>query len=418
MFALVDGNNFYVSCEKVFNPSLEGKPVIVLSNNDGCIISRSNEAKALGIKMAEPVFKRIDIIKQYNVAVFSSNYTLYGDMSNRMMKTLQTFSPEIEIYSIDEAFLNLQGIACDYKKYGNQIREMVLKHIGIPVGVGIASTKTLAKLANKIAKKQDGVFVIDSEQTRLWALRCTPVGDVWGIGRQYAQKLQSMGVVTAYDFTLFSNEWIRRNLSIVGLRVKNELEGLANIPIQSLIEPKKSIATTRSFGKKLSDFGIISEAVSNHAVRCAEKLRYQKSISQFVTVFIHTDPFSETEKYIYKTFTIPLEVASNSNNAIVHAALSGLKKIYQKGLLYKKAGVIVSGIVNETHVQGNLFDDPNHSRYKDISKIADQLNQRFGRDSVKLAVQGNSPEWKLKQQRLAPRYTTRWDELLKVKAKE
>lgn len=416
MFALVDGNNFYVSCEKVFNPSLENKPVVVLSNNDGCIISRSNEAKALGLKMGEPVFKRKELIEKEKVIVFSSNYTLYGDLSNRMMKVLSNFSPEIEVYSIDEAFLNLQGFRCNLTEYATTIKATVYKNIGIPVGVGIAITKTLAKIANKIAKKQNGVFVIDSERLRDWAIRNTPIEDVWGIGRQYAKKLNEMGVKTAYDFSLLDSGWIRKNMSVVGLRTKEELLGHSCISMEMNIQPKKNIATTRAFGKKLSDITIISEAVSTHAVRCAEKLRRQKSTAQFLTIFIHTDPFSENEKYIYKSTTITLPIASNTNNELVKAALIGLNDIFQPGLLYKKAGVIVSGISTENHVQGNLFEGITNSKFKEISKVTDELNLRFGRDKVKLAVQGNRPEWKLKQEKLSQRYTTRWDELLKVKA--
>jgi DNA polymerase V len=416
MFALVDGNNFYVSCERVFNPSLDNKPVIVLSNNDGCIISRSNEAKALGLKMGEPVFKRKDIIEKSNVTVFSSNYTLYGDLSNRMMKILATFTPEIEIYSIDEAFLNFQGFQYNLNEYAIKIKNTIYKSIGIPISIGIGQTKTLAKIANKIAKKHNGIFIIDSERIRDFAIRNTPIGDVWGIGRQYFKMLSNMGVISAYDFSLLDSHWIRKNMSITGLRIKEELLGRSCVPLETIMQPKKNIATTRAFGKKLSDINIISEALSTHAVRCAEKLRKQKSIAQFVTVFIHTDPFSEKEKYVYKTITITLPIASNTNNELAKAALKGLKDIFQSGLLYKKTGVIVSGISTENHIQGNLFEGANNSRLKKVSKVTDSLNIRYGRDKVKLAVQGNKKEWKLRQENLSPRYTTRWDELLKVKS--
>ncbi len=415
MYALVDGNNFYVSCERVFNPSLEGKPVVVLSNNDGCIISRSNEAKALGLKMAEPVFQRKDIIEKNNVVVFSSNYTLYGDMSNRMMNTLQAFSPDIEVYSIDEAFLNLQGMQTDLTNYAKQIKATIQKNIGIPVGVGIANTKTLAKIANKIAKKHNGVFVIDSERARDWALRNTPIEDVWGIGRQYAKMLMKLDVYTAYDFSQLDASWVRGKMTVVGQRTRDELLGQPCISIDTIIRAKKNIATTRAFGKKLSDINIIAEAVATHAVRCAEKLRKQKSVASFITIFIHTDPFLQHEKYIYKSLTITLPVSSNTNHELAKAALSGLKQIYQPNILYKKTGVIVSGISSENYVQGNLFEGKNSSQLKEISKITDQLNTRYGKDKVKLAVQGNNKDWKLRQEKLSPRYTTRWDELLKVK---
>lgn len=416
MYALVDGNNFYVSCERVFNPSLEGKPVVVLSNNDGCIISRSNEAKALGLKMAEPVFKRKDVIEKNKVEVFSSNYTLYGDMSNRMMSTLQTFTPDIEVYSIDEAFLNLEGMQVDLVEYGNRIRNTVYKNVGIPVGVGIACTKTLAKIANKISKKHKGVFVIDSERVRDWALRNTPIEDVWGIGRQYAKMLMRNGINTAYDFSQLDANWVRGKMTVVGQRTRDELLGKPCIALDTIIKAKKNIATTRGFGKKLSDINIIAEAVATHAVRCAEKLRRQRSVANYLTIFIHTDPFSQSEKYIYNSLTITLPVPSNTNHELAKAALDGLKRIYCPKLLYKKTGIIVSGISSETFVQGNLFEGGNNEKLKSISKLADELNSRYGRDKLKLAVQGNNKDWKLKQEKLSPRYTTRWDELLKVKS--
>jgi DNA polymerase V len=415
MFALVDGNNFYVSCERVFAPGLEGRPVVVLSNNDGCIISRSNEAKALGLKMAEPVFKRRDLIKEHNIKVFSSNYTLYGDMSNRMMKILRTFTPSIEIYSIDEAFLDLRGMNCNYPDYGLKIRKTVLKNIGIPVGVGFGRTKSLAKIANKIAKKQNGVFVIDSERIQDWALRNTAIEDVWGVGRQYARLLQLKGIKTAYDFTQLDTAWIRKNMTVMGQRLKEELLGTSCIPIESFIPAKKNIATTRAFGKKISDVNVITEAVANHAVRCAEKLRKQKSNAVYVTVFIHTDPFSENEKYVSNSITITLAMATNSNNEIAMAAITGLKKIYRPNLLYKKAGVIVGGITSDLYVQGNLFEGERNLAFKKMSKVLDLLNARYGRDSVKLAVQGSSREWHLRQENLSPRYTTNWKEILKIK---
>jgi len=416
MYALVDGNNFYVSCERVFNPSLEGKPVVVLSNNDGCIISRSNEAKALGLKMAEPVFKRKDVIEKNKVEVFSSNYTLYGDMSNRMMSTLQTFTPDIEVYSIDEAFLNLAGMHIDLVEYGNKIRNTVYKNIGIPVGVGIACTKTLAKIANKISKKHSGVFVIDSDRVRDWALRNTPIEDVWGIGRQYTKMLMKNGINTAFDFSQLDANWVRGKMTVVGQRTRDELLGKPCITLDTMVRAKKNIATTRAFGKKLSDINIIAEAVATHAVRCAEKLRRQRSVASYLTIFIHTDPFSQNERYIYNSLTITLPMPSNTNHELAKAALEGLKRIYCPKLLYKKTGVIVSGISSDTFVQGNLFEVGSNEKYKSISKLADELNSRYGRDKLKLAVQGNHKDWKLKQEKLSPRYTTQWDELLKVKS--
>lgn len=416
MFALVDGNNFYVSCERVFNPLLEGHPVIVLSNNDGCVISRSQEAKQIGFKMAEPAFKRKELIEKHGVAVFSSNYTLYGDMSNRMMRTLEQFSPEVEVYSIDEAFLNLQDICTNLLDYGHNIRATILKNLGLPVGVGIAKTKTLAKIANKMAKKYSGVFVIDSERTLDWALRNTLIEDVWGIGRQYTKLLAKNGVKTAFDFSLLDSNWVKQHMSVVGLRTREELRGVSCMSIETVAKAKRNIATTRAFGKKLSDFTLISEAVSNYAVRCAEKLRKQNSIARFVTIFIHTDPFNPNEQYIYKSITVTMPEPSSSNTEIVKAALAGLKKIFIPNLRYKKAGVIVSDITTEQFVQGNLFESANREKIKQITAVTDKLNGIFGRDMVRLAAQGFSNDWKLKQEKLSPCYTTRWEELPKVKA--
>lgn len=416
MFALVDGNNFYVSCERVFSPLLEGHPVVVLSNNDGCIISRSQEAKQLGFKMAEPAFKRKELIEKYKVTVFSSNYTLYGDMSNRMMRTLERFSPEVEVYSIDEAFLNLEGINANFLDYGHTIRATMLKNLGLPVGVGIAKTKTLAKIANKIAKKYEGVFVIDSERSLDWALRNTPIEDVWGIGRQYAKLLTMNGVKTAYDFSLLDSNWVKQHMSVVGLRTREELNGISCMAIETVVKAKRNIATTRAFGKKLSNYNLISEAVSNYAVRCAEKLRKQKSIARFVTVFIHTDPFNPNEQYVYNSITVTLIEPSSSNTEIVKAALAGLKKIFIPNIWYKKAGVIVCEISTNQCIQGNLFESGNREKLNQITAVTDKLNNIFGRDMVRLAAQGYSNDWKLKQEKLSPCYTTRWTDLPRVKA--
>ncbi|HZJ74158.1 MAG TPA: Y-family DNA polymerase [Perlabentimonas sp.] len=415
MFALIDCNNFYVSCERIFNPLLEGVPVVVLSNNDGCIISRSNEAKALGLKMGEPVFKRKDLIAQQNVRVYSSNYALYGDISHRVMNTLRDFSPFIEIYSIDEAFIDLKGIRTDFTIYGQNIRKTIQKDIGMPIGIGIAPTKSLAKIANRIAKKRTGVFAIETENQRLWALANTPVEDIWGVGRRYAILLKKHGVNTALDFTNLSTDWIRRHMTVQGHRLKEELRGKSCIDLETIMPPKKSIATTRAFGKKLSDIEVIKESVSSHATTCAAKLRKQKSVARFVTIFIHTDPFSETQKYVLRSITVTLPVASNSDSIITKAAINGLKKVFIPNLLYKKAGVIVSEICPENAIQQNLFEHYDSNKLNSVSKVTDFLNAKYGKSTVKLAVQGNSRDWKLKQEKKSPAYTTRWDEIIEVR---
>ncbi|MFP4557276.1 MAG: Y-family DNA polymerase [Bacteroidales bacterium] len=415
MFALVDCNNFYVSCERIFNPLLEGIPVVVLSNNDGCIIARSNEAKALGLKMGEPVFKRKELIVRHKVKVFSSNFALYGDISQRVMVSLRRYSPLIEIYSIDEAFLNLKGINKNLTTYGEQIRDNLLKDIGIPIGIGIGSTKSLAKIANRIAKKNTGVFVIETEKQRLWALANTPVEDVWGIGRRYAKWLKKHGVNTALDFTNLSTDWIRKHMTVAGHRLKEELLGKSCIPLEMVMQPKKNIATTRAFGKKLSDINLIKESVSSHAASCAAKLRKQKSVAQFVTVFIHTDPFSENQRYVSRSITVTLPIASNSDMVLAKAALEGLKKIFIPNLLYKKAGVIVSEISTQDAIQQNIFEQHDTEKLKSVSQVTDYLNARYGKKTIKLAIQGSSREWKLRQEKLSPCYTTSWDDIIEVK---
>ncbi len=416
MFALIDCNNFYVSCERIFNPALEGVPVVVLSNNDGCIISRSNEAKALGLKMGEPVFKRKDIIEKNNVKVFSSNYALYGDISQRVMDTLRSFTPQIEIYSIDEAFLDLSGFSLNFEEYGKKIRNEILKRIGMPVGVGVAPTKSLAKIANHIAKKREGVFIISTERERDWALRNTPIDDVWGIGRQYTTLLKRMGINTAFEFTQLSTDWIRNHMTVTGHRLREELLGKPCLSIETVMPAKKNIATTRAFGKKISDLNFLREAVSTYAVKCAGKLRRQKSVASFITVFIHTDPFSEREKYISRSLTLTLPIPSNSDMIIAKAALYALSQIFQPNLLYKKAGVIVSGITSDVAIQGNLFVQHDNEKLSSISQVSDYLNTRYGKGTVQLAIQGSGREWRLKQEKLSPGYTTKWNDILDVKA--
>ena len=416
MFALVDCNNFYVSCERVFNPGLEGKPVVVLSNNDGCIISRSEEAKKLGLQMAEPAFKKIKFLNDNGVQIFSSNYTLYGDMSVRVTETLSQLTPEIEIYSIDEAFLNLTGFTGDLEKLSNKITSTVKRNTGIPISIGLGPTKTLAKIANKAAKKSGGIFILNNNRQTDTLIRNTPIEMVWGIGRQYAKLLMQKNIKTAYDFTLLDDGWLRKKMKIIGLRIKRELLGESCIQLELIIQPKKAIATTRAFGKKTSELKYIEEAVSTYAVRCAEKLRKQNSVANLLTVFIHTDPFNPNEPQINKSKTITLPVATNDSIELVKYSLVCLKEIFSQGFRYKKAGVIVDGLQDESHFQQNIFDKTNRKKQRELFKSIDNLNREFGRDKVKLAVQGDGKEWKLRQEKLSKRYTTNWNEIIEVKA--
>jgi DNA polymerase V len=416
MFALIDCNNFYVSCERVFNPKPEGKPVVVLSNNDGCIIARSDEAKRLGLKMAEPAFLKSKFLKENNVQIYSSNYTLYGDMSERVTQTLSHFVPEIEIYSIDEAFLNLTGFSGNLEILSKQIVQQVKQHTGIPISIGIGPTKTLAKIANKAAKLSGGTFILQNDRHRDSIVRNTPIEMVWGIGRQYAKMLQKKKVKTAYDFTLLDDNWLRAKMKVIGLRIKRELLGEPCIQLELITPSKKAIATTRAFGKKTPDLVLIKEAVSTYAVRCAEKMRRQNSVANLLTVFIHTDPFNPLEPQINRSKTISLPVATNNNIELVKYSLLCLNAIFSPGFNYKKAGVIVDGLQSENQVQSNLFDLADRKRYRDLLRTIDKLNYEFGRDKVKLAVQGNGEKWKLRQEKLSKRYTTNWKEIIEVKA--
>ena len=416
MFALVDCNNFYVSCERVFNPVLQGKPVVVLSNNDGCIIARSEEAKRFGLQMAEPAFQKSKFLKDNNVQVFSSNYTLYGDMSVRVIETLSHFAPEIEIYSIDEAFLNIAGFTGDLEDLSTKIIATVKQNTGIPISVGIGPTKTLAKIANKAAKQTGGIFIIQNKRQSDALIRNTPIEKVWGIGRQYAKLLHQNNVKTAYDFTQLDDNWLRMKMKVMGLRIKRELLGEPCIALELIIPAKKAIATTRAFGKKTSELNYITEAVSTYAVRCAEKLRKQNSVANLLTVFIHTDPFNLNEPQINKSKTITLPLASNDSIELVKYANVCLNAIFSPEFRYKKAGVIVDGLQNKTQVQGNIFDKTDRKKQHKLFQTIDKLNYEFGRDKIKLAVQGDGKEWKLRQEKLSKRYTTNWNEIIEVKA--
>jgi DNA polymerase V len=420
MFALIDCNNFYASCERVFQPKLKNKPIVVLSNNDGCVIARSNEAKKLGIPMGAVAFEYKRIFEQNNINVFSSNYALYGDMSNRVMTLLRDFSPDIEIYSIDEAFLKFDGFEkwFDFNTYGNQIRYKVTKGTGIPISVGIAPTKALSKVANKIAKKfperTQNVYVIDTEDKRIKALKWLPIGDVWGIGSQHAKRLKKINVNTAYDFTQLTEDWVKTNMSIVGLRLYKELKGIPCLELED-VQPKKNIATTRSFDKTYEDKAYIQERVSTFAVTCAEKLRKQSSNCNALMVFIHTNGFRKDLPQYGRNVVVKLPFPTNSSIDIAKYASIGLDKIYKKGYQYKKAGVIVMDITPEESKQINLFENSNE-KHQPLMSIMDKINKSIGTTKVKLASQDIGRTWKMKQEKLSPRFTTRIAEIIKIKA--
>lgn len=419
MYGLIDCNNFYASCERVFNPSLNDKPVVVLSNNDGCVIARSKEAKTLGIPMGEPAYKLKELIETNQVTVFSSNYVLYGDMSQRVMNTIASFVPEMEIYSIDEAFLLLEGFEnIDLKIFGEKIVQAVTKNTGIPVSMGIAPTKTLAKAANKFAKKYKnykGVCLIDTDEKREKALKLVEIGDVWGIGRQNSKKLQYYSINTAWDFTQRTKSWVRHTLGVTGERIWLELRGTPCIETDSPTS-KKSICTSRSFGERLTELAQVSEAVANFAANCAEKLRKQHSYGGVLTVFILTNPFATNLPQYSNQISIKLAVPTNDTTELINIALHGLKSIFKEGYKFKKAGVIISEIVPERPLQADLFDTRNRDKFNKVMTVMDSLNESYGRQKVKIASQGFDRKWKLKNEKLSPCYTTKLDEVLKVKA--
>lgn len=418
MFALVDGNNFYASCERVFNPALNGKPIVVLSNNDGCVVARSNEAKELGIPMGAPAFEYKNLFQKHQVVVKSSNYNLYGDMSNRMANILQQFSPEVEIYSIDESFLKFSGFDLfDLNKIGLEMRYRVLKWIGIPTSIGLAETKTLAKVANRIAKKYpsqtNSVYTIDSDEKRIKALKWLPIEDVWGIGRQISKKLKSIGVSTAYQFTQLPDEYIRKEFSVVGLRIKNELEGKSVLALEE-VQPKKNIATTRSFDKLLTSTYQMEERVSTFAVTCAEKLRKQNSLCNHLMVFINTNYFRKDLAQYNRSILVQLPFATDSSITISKYALKGLREIYKEGFHYKKAGVVLNGITPNQSFQLNVFENEN-PKHQALMEVMDRLNNKYSAKKLKLGSQDPARTWKMKQESLSPNFTTNIQDVIKVK---
>jgi DNA polymerase V len=420
VFALIDCNNFYASCQRVFDPDLIGKPIVVLSNNDGCVIARSNEAKAVGVPMGAVAYQYQKMFDANNVHVFSSNYALYGDMSSRVMTLLSEFSPDMEIYSIDEAFLKFNGYKYfSLDKIGRAMIEKVTKGTGIPISVGFAPTKALAKVANKVAKKfperTGSVHIIDDDEKRIKALKWLPVGDVWGIGRQHSKRLNDIGVKTAYDFTQVPEVWIKKNLAIVGLRLQKELNGISVLELDE-IKPKKNIATTRSFEKNYTKIDDLIERVSTFAVTCAEKLRRQKSSCNSIMIFLHTNGHRTDLAQYSKSIVMKLPYASNSSIDISEYAVKGLLLIFKEGYQYKKAGVIVMDFTPDENYQASLFEnrDPKHDK---LMTTIDAINANIGSKKIKLASQDLDRTWKMRQEKISKRYTTRLEEIITVNLK-
>ena len=428
MFALVDCNNFYASCERVFQPQLNNKPIAILSNNDGCVISRSDEAKAIGLPMGAPAFKYRSFFKTNNVHVFSSNYPLYGDLSSRVMSILEQFTPDIEVYSIDEAFLQFKGFDTtsqtlrmakifDYNNYGLQIRHRVLKWTGIPTSVGIAPTKALSKVANKIARKfpdqTKGVYVIDTEEKRIKALKWIKLKDVWGIGRGLQKRLKIKNCKTAFDFTQLSDEWVRKNFSITEWKLKKDLEGKATLKLDYL-KPKHAIATTRSFEYTYSNLDNIKERISTFATSCAEKLRKQSSSCHMILVLLSSDRHKKDLPQHRTKRIISLPYPTDSSLIISHCAVKAVSSIFKEGIKYKRAGVIVTGLVPTENHQLDMFDHEN-PKHKPLMHTIDTLNKKYEDYKIKLGNQDLKRTWKMRQEHLSPRFTTNINEILTVK---
>jgi len=417
--ALVDANNFYVSCERMFNPKLEGKPVVVLSNNDGCAVARSNEVKALGIKMGEPWFKMEKFAKQHGIIAYSSNYTLYGDLSARVMSILSTFSPKQEIYSIDECFLDLNGFdPLSLVDYAQTIRKTVKQNVGIPVCVGIADTKTLAKLANHCSKKGlagvDGVcdFGRINEHQISVLFSSIPVDEVWGVGRRITEKLLTMNIKTVEDLRTASLEMIRRQFSVVLARTVQELNGVPCIELDEAGTPRQQIMVSRSFGSTVTRLEDLSESVAYFTTRAAEKLRHDGSVAASVCIYVRTNPFKENDQQYQRSLIVPLFQPTDDTMRLISAALVGLKEIYRSGYHYKKTGVLLMGLQAKESVQPTLFDDTAMQVKSDIMmRTLDAINQKMGQGTVSIAASGIKQRWAMRRERKSPNYTTEWNEL-------
>ncbi len=412
--AIVDCNNFYASCERIFNPKLIGKPIVVLSNNDGIIVALSNEAKQLGIKNFSPLFKVNDILKKYDVAVFSSNYTLYGDISHRIMISLEQFSPEIEVYSIDEAFVYLDGIHNkDLFSYAQEMQKTIKKWIGIPVSIGIAETKTLAKLANRRAKKNQeykGILNLINNVEIESHLKLTNVTDVWGVGRQYTKLLNCHNIYNAYDLSKVNHNWIKKKMTVQGLRTVMELNGFPCIEGEFIPPDKKGIISSRSFSNYVSEKNELSEAIATYTSRAAEKLRMQKSVANMISVFLRTNPYKNTPQY-HNGCQVMLPVATDFTNELIDYALKGLEQIYKPNYLYQKVGVMITGILPKNILQNSLFDNIDREKNQKLVDAIDKINLEYGSDTIYFASSGVQKKWQMKRDFKSPQYTTRWEDI-------
>jgi len=420
LFALVDVNNFYVSCERVFQPKLEGLPMVVLSNNDGCAVARSAEVKALGIKTGTPWFQMEEIAKKHGIQAYSSNYTLYGDMSNRVVQVLRTFTPNLEVYSIDESFLRIETLLKSYSSpsdLGQTIKEKIKVTTGLPVCVGMGESKTLAKLANYLAKKHSqfsgvcDISTMPKEELYQWMTE-TPVGEVWGIGRQIAKRLQAMKIQTVFDLLQASPQLMRQQFGVVMERLCYELRGVSCLQLEEVAPAKQQIVSSRSFGQLVTSLTALTESVATHTARGAEKLRGQHSVAGALTIFIQTNPFKQNEPQHHQSISVPLSDPTDNTLTLTTAAIAGLKQIYQSGFRYKKAGVIFSLLADKPTVQQSLFDDIEvKGKSAGLMKALDSINSRFGNAVIRSAATGTTQAWQMRSDKRSPNYTTRWDEL-------
>lgn len=413
MFALVDCNNFYVSCERLFRPELWGKPVVVLSNNDGIIISRSQEVKDLGIKMGSPWHLLAPGV-QKQITSFSSNYTLYADLSARVMTNLARFTPEVEVYSIDECFLSLHGFS-NLRIYAAELRETIIRNTGIPISVGVAPSKSLAKLANKLAKKNPaGVCVLDTPEKITQAIDQYPVDDLWGIGKAYCKKLSDHGILTAGQFREQPLDWVKTHLTILGVRMWYELWGRSCIPLTTVIDRKKAICSSRSFAHLTSNFTDLEEATIAYTSRLAEKLRSDRSCAQLLSVKLITNIYRKDLPQYFDSITLSLDQPCNNTAELVKYALRGLKQIFREGFQFLKVEVTATGLVRESEVQLNMFDQGQKSHLNKASEVLDKLNRHYGKGTVRIAGEGYTKSWGMKRQFLSRPYTTNWKDIIKV----
>jgi len=421
-YALIDCNNFYASCERAFRPELKKRPVVVLSNNDGCIIARSGEAKEAGITMGAPYFKCKKLLKQHGVTVFSSNYALYGDMSARVMRVLSRFCPDVEIYSIDEAFTDLSGVPGGADAFSRRLRATVEAWTTIPVSIGIGPTKTLAKLANRFAKKHPrcrGVFDLTTSPAPELILKWTEIGDIWGIGPRHAKRLRKLGVNNALDFRDLNRNWVKKTMSVTGLHTLLELRGLPCLGFATGPVNKKTIVSSRSFGRPITQLDDLLEATAQYMTRAAEKLRRQNSVTSHVLVFLHTNTFKLGQPQYSNAHSIPLAISTAHTPTLIKAAQSGIQHIYREGYAFKKCGIMLSALEPANGRWLSLLDLPPDDTPKDtpLMQAVDKLNNRWGRDTIKFAASGINGHWKMRREMCSPKYTTVWDELLEVLAK-